>query len=157
MTGQACPCCGVALHPSARYPVRLCRACIARARSADGRPLRFANLSVGGGNLDQHGSSLLVQGVGRPADIEEIKQIVIKARQGVPIRVADVADVVIGHEIRRGAVTADGKGEVVLGLGFMLMGKNTHEVTWAMKEKLAEVRANLPANVRVTPERIWCA
>ena len=38
---------------------------------------------------------------------------------GVPVRVADVADVTIGHEVRRGAVTADGKGEVVLGLGFV--------------------------------------
>lgn len=109
------------------------------------------NLSVGGGNLRQHGSSLLVQGLGRATNLEELQRIVITAKQGVPIRVADVAEVVVGHELRRGAVTADGKGEAVLGLGFMLMGKNTHEVTWAMKEKLTEVRQNLPANVRVTP------
>ena len=63
-------------------------------------------------------------------------KIVITAKDGVPIRVADVAEVVIGHEIRRGAVTADGQGEVVLGLGFMLMGENSHDVTWAMKDKL---------------------
>jgi len=44
------------------------------------------------------------------------------------------AEVVIGSEIRRGAVTADGKGEVVMGLGFMLLGENTHQVTWAMKD-----------------------
>ena len=67
----------------------------------------------------------------------------------MPIRVGDVADVAIGHEIRRGAVTADGKGEVVLGLGFMLMGENSHEVTWAMKDRLDEIKATLPPNVQV--------
>ena len=73
---------------------------------------------------------LLVHGLGRVSDVEQIRDIVVTARDGVPIRVGDVADVQIGHEIRRGAVTADGKGEVVLGLGFMLMGENSHEVTW---------------------------
>ena len=67
----------------------------------------------------------------------------------MPIRVGDVAEVAIGHEIRRGAVTADGKGEVVLGLGFMLMGENSHEVTWAMKDKLDEIKPTLPPNVEV--------
>ena len=50
----------------------------------------------------------------------------------------------IGHEIRRGAVTADGRGEVVLGLGFMLMGENSHEVTCALKNKLEEIKTTLP-------------
>src|SRR5262249_47252418 len=49
----------------------------------------------------------------------------------------------------RGAVTADGKGEVILGLGFMLMGENSHQVTWNLKEKLEEVRSLLPANVKL--------
>ncbi len=109
------------------------------------------NLSVGGGNIQQGSSTFLVQGVGRATNLDQIKQIVITAHAGVPIRVANVADVTIGHEIRRGAVTADGQGEAVLGQGFMLMGKNTHEVTWAMKKQLDSVRSNLPANVRVTP------
>ena len=61
----------------------------------------------------------------------------------------DVADVAIGPEIRRGAVTADGKGEVVLGLGFMLMGENSHEVTWAMKDRLDEIKPTLPPDVTI--------
>ena len=109
------------------------------------------NLNVGGGNIQEQSNSLLVQGVGRTTSLDELRQIVVAAKGGVPIRLKDVAEIAIGHEIRRGAVTADGKGEAVLGLGFMLMGRNTHEVTWAMKEKLAQVRENLPANVRVTP------
>jgi heavy metal efflux system protein len=109
------------------------------------------NFNVGGGNIRQESGMLLVQGLGRTTGLEQIRQIVIAAKDGVPIRVSDVADVVIGHEIRRGAVTADGKGEVVLGLGFMLMGENSHDVTWAMKDKLESLESTLPPNVQVTP------
>jgi heavy metal efflux system protein len=108
------------------------------------------NRNVGGGNVKEGTRSVLVQGVGRTTNIAEIKAIVITAKDGVPIRVGDIGDVVIGSEIRRGAVTADGKGEVVMGLGFMLMGENTHRVTSAMKDRLAEVAATLPPNVGVT-------
>lgn len=92
---------------------------------------------------------LLVQGVGRTVNIEQIKEIVITSRDGVPIRILDVGEVQIGHEIRRGAVTADGRGEAVLGLGFMLMGENSHEVTWALKNKLEEIRQTLPYGVTI--------
>ena len=90
-----------------------------------------------------------MQGLGRTTNTDQIKAIVVTARHGVPIKVSDVADVTIGSEIRRGAVTADGKGEVVMGLGFMLMGENTHEVTWAMKDRLEDIKATLPPNIKV--------
>lgn len=109
------------------------------------------NLNVGGGNIRQEGGMLLVQGLGRTATLDEIRDIVVTSQDGVPVRVRDVAEVMIGHEIRRGAVTADGKGEVVLGLGFMLMGENSHEVTWAMKDKLKSLSSTLPANVDIVP------
>ncbi|MCZ2342651.1 MAG: CusA/CzcA family heavy metal efflux RND transporter [Bacteroidales bacterium] len=109
------------------------------------------NFNVGGGNINQQGGMLLVQGLGRTTDLEQIRQIVITAKEGVPVCVSDVAEVMIGHEIRRGAVTADGKGEVVLGLGFMLMGENSHEVTWAMKNKLDSLEGSLPPNVQIEP------
>ncbi len=109
------------------------------------------NRNVGGGNVRYRNQMLLVHGVGRVTSVEEIKGIVVAAKGGVPIRIEDVADVEIGHEIRRGAVTANGKGEVVLGLGFMLMGENSHTVTWAMKQRLEEIKASLPANVQVEP------
>ncbi len=108
------------------------------------------NANVGGGAIDQAGQSSLVQGVGivtKPADVENI---VITARGGVPTYVHDVARVVEGREIRRGAVTADGRGEVVLGLGFMLMGENSHEVTRRLKVRLDEVKKTLPVGVEVT-------
>jgi cobalt-zinc-cadmium resistance protein CzcA len=91
------------------------------------------------------------QGLGRTTNIEQIRQIVIDGQGWRAHPVSDVGEVVIGHEIRRGAVTANGQGEVVLGLGFMLMGENSHEVTWAMKDKLKSLEANLPPNVQVKP------
>jgi cobalt-zinc-cadmium resistance protein CzcA len=109
------------------------------------------NLNVGGGNISQSSGMFLVQGLGRTTNVEEIRQIVITANEGVPIRITDIGEVVIGHEIRRGAVTANGRGEVVLGLGFMLMGENSHNITMAMKGKLKSLEANLPPNVQVKP------
>jgi cobalt-zinc-cadmium resistance protein CzcA len=109
------------------------------------------NRNVGGGGVSQGGTMLLVHGVGRTASLDQIRDIVVTAQDGVPVRVRDVADVEVGYEVRRGAVTMDGKGEVVLGLGFLTMGENTHEVTWGMKRKLDEVKASLPPNVQVEP------
>lgn len=112
------------------------------------------NLNVGGGSIDVAGDNLLVHGVGRTIGTDQIGQIVVAAKQGTPIYVRDVADITIGHEIRRGAVTASRRNakdasqieqqEVVLGLGFMLMGRNSYEVTRAMREKFATVSESLP-------------
>ncbi|WP_438027022.1 efflux RND transporter permease subunit [Sorangium sp. So ce233] len=107
------------------------------------------NANVGGGTLDQAGESSLIQGIGIATRVSDIEDIVVAAKGGAPIRVRDVARVVEGREIRRGAVTADGQGEVVLGLGFMLMGENSHEVTTRLKARLEEVKKSLPPGVDV--------
>jgi len=107
------------------------------------------NRNVGGGSIRQNSQMLLVHGIGRTAGVEQIKNIVVTAKEGVSIRVQDVADVEIGHEVRRGAVTADGKGEVVLGLGFMLSGENSHEVAGNLKQRLETIKPLLPSNVKV--------
>ncbi len=109
------------------------------------------NANVGGGAIDQAGESTLVQGIGVITSKREIEDVVVTAKDGVPIRIRDVAKVVEGREIRRGAVTADGKGEVVLGLGFMLMGENSHAVTQRLAARLKEVRKSLPSGVTVEP------
>lgn len=107
------------------------------------------NQNVGGGTITDGSQMLLVHGVGRTVNIEQIENIVITSRDGVPIRVRDVAEVQVGHEIRRGTVTANGRGEAVLGLGFMLMGENSHEVTWALKNKLEEIKETLPPGITI--------
>lgn len=111
--------------------------------------LEANNQNVGGGQIDRNGETLLVHGIGVVTNIQEIANIVITAHDGVPVRVGDVAEVKADHEIRRGAVTADGRGEAVLGLGFMLMGENSAVVTHALKAKLAEVQKFLPPDVKL--------
>lgn len=110
--------------------------------------LEANNENVGGGLVVRGGEALLLHGIGLVTDTEEVGNIVIAAHDGVPIRVRDVAEVAIGHEIRRGAVTADGKGEVVLGLGFMLMGENSHVVTRRLKAALVDAQKALPPDVK---------
>ncbi|MFN4259332.1 MAG: efflux RND transporter permease subunit [Gemmataceae bacterium] len=107
------------------------------------------NRNAGGGNIRHNSQMLLVHGLGRTVNLEQIGNIVITAHDGVPIHVRDVAEVQVGHEIRRGAVTANGQGEVVLGLGFMLMGENSHVVTRDLQRKLEEIRASLPSDVDI--------
>lgn len=111
--------------------------------------LQTNNHNVGGGQIVRGGESLLVHGVGLTTNIEEIGNIVITSHNGTPVWVRDVATVKADHEIRRGAVTADGRGETVLGLGFMLMGENSAVVTHALKTKLAEVQKFLPQDVKL--------
>ena len=113
--------------------------------------LRGNNLNVGGGNITQAGELHLVQGISLTTSLDEVEGMFIRAHGGVPIRISDVATVEIGHEIRRGACTANGRGEVVLGLGFMLMGENSHEVTDRLKRRLDEIRATLPEGVEIQP------
>ncbi|MBV8313246.1 MAG: efflux RND transporter permease subunit [Planctomycetaceae bacterium] len=114
------------------------------------RALRENNANVGGGYVTTAGESSLVQGVGRVASLETIAGVVIASHKGVPVRIRDVAEVTIGHAIRRGAVTAKGKGEAVLGLAFMRMGENSREVTNGLNAAIADVRAALPKGVTVS-------
>lgn len=107
------------------------------------------NGTIGGGNVIQAGEQVLVHGVGLVTTIPQIENIVITSHDGVPIKVRDVADVEVGHEIRRGAVTAMGQGEALLGLGFMLMGENTRIVAQRLEDRLEEVRQALPPDVKI--------
>lgn len=115
------------------------------------RALEENNANVGGGMVERGGGASLVLGVGVVENGPQLAQIVVAAHDGVPIRVRDLARVEVGSEIRRGATTADGAGETVLGLGFMLMGSNSHVVTRALAQRLDEIRKSLPAGVTVEP------
>ena len=111
--------------------------------------LRSNNQNVGGGPVERAGEVELVKGIGLVRDLSEIRDIVITSRGGVPIRVRDVGEVAIGHEIRRGGTTANGRGEVVLGLAFMRVGENSRDVTIALDQAMNDVRRLLPAGVNV--------
>ncbi|MCG8406187.1 MAG: CusA/CzcA family heavy metal efflux RND transporter [Phycisphaerales bacterium] len=111
--------------------------------------LRRNNKSVGGGNIVQSGELHLVHGLSLTTTVDQIANIVITAHDGIPIRIRDIGQAQTGHEIRRGAVTANGDGETVLGLGFMLWGENSHEVTRDLAKRMEEVRTSLPEGVDI--------
>lgn len=115
------------------------------------RALPANNLNVGGGNVGDTGTSVLVHGVGRVTGVSEIENIVLKSFDGVPLKIMDIGQVAIGHEIRRGAICADGKGEAVLGLGFMLMGENSHAVTTRVREQFEKAQKNAPEGFELVP------
>jgi len=107
--------------------------------------------NVPGGQMVRAGEQTLVRGVGLVGQRSQIEELVVDTRKGVPIRIRDFADVVIGHELRRGATTYDGKGEVVLGLGFMLTGQNPKGITKKLAQRLAEIKPSLPEGIEVKP------
>lgn len=111
--------------------------------------LERSNRNVGGGQVVTAGESLLIHGVGRLQNEADIAGLPIRTEDGIPIRIGDVAEVTIGHEIRRGAVTAQGQGEAVLGLGYMLLGANSRDVARALREQLESARAALPSDIVV--------
>jgi cobalt-zinc-cadmium resistance protein CzcA len=115
------------------------------------RVLQHGNRNAGGGVLEQAGEAQFIQGQGLVTGTADLESMVLADVDGKLIRLSDVADVEEAHEIRRGAVTAEGEGEAVLGLGFMLMGENSREVTRELDERLEEVRRSLPEGVELTP------
>ncbi len=111
--------------------------------------LRRNNANVGGGQLVTSGEARVVRGLARVSTIEEIENIVVASSDGTPVHIRDVAGVEIGSEIRRGAVSASGKGEAVLGLAFMLMGENSRVVTEQLRQRLEALTPSLPSDVSV--------
>ena len=110
------------------------------------------NNSNASGNFIDHGSEqFIVRGLGLVKDTKDIENIIVATQQHVPIYVRDVADVVIGAELRQGAVTANGEGESVAGIVLMLKGASGRDVVNGVKEKLPEIRKALPQGVELVP------
>jgi cobalt-zinc-cadmium resistance protein CzcA len=108
------------------------------------------NATAGGGYLVRSGEQLLVRGEGRIQSLDEIGDVLIETRDdGVPVRVRDVARVHLAPLIRQGAVTRDGRGEVVTGIVMMLVGANGREVVQDVKAKIAQIAPSLPPGVRL--------
>jgi cobalt-zinc-cadmium resistance protein CzcA len=103
-----------------------------------------------GANFIEHGDSqYIVRGIGLVKDVSDIKNIVLDSRKGTPVRVSDVAAVEIGNEIRQGAVTKDGQGEVVTGIVLKRINENTEQVINRIKAKVVDINKALPEGVSI--------
>lgn len=109
------------------------------------------NLSFGGAYLENEGTRYTVRGVGRLVVPSEILTVAIASPGGVPVRIGDVAVVEEGAMPRFGAVTEDGKREVVAGMVLKLKGEDSQKVIDAVLIRLDEIRGALPKHVKITP------
>jgi heavy metal efflux system protein len=110
------------------------------------------NANVGGAYIEHGAEQYLLRGIGLAESSDDISNIIVKAgKEGVPIYVRDLGDVVEGATVRQGAVTADGKGEIVAGIAMMLKGENSRTVVNRVKERIQQVKKTLPNGVELVP------
>jgi cobalt-zinc-cadmium resistance protein CzcA len=112
--------------------------------------LQRNNSTAGAGWIDHKGEQYLVSVTGRVHSVEDIDNIVVATRNGVPIHIHDVASVHLGSEPRAGAATENGK-EAVLGTAFMLIGENSRTVSKRVAARLEEIAGSLPSGVIARP------
>lgn len=106
------------------------------------------NASIGAGYIEQKGESYIVRADGRLENAEDIGNVILGSRRGVPILIKEVAEVGIGRELRTGSASTNGN-EVVVGTALMLLGSNSRTVAAAVDEKIAAIRRALPADIEV--------
>jgi cobalt-zinc-cadmium resistance protein CzcA len=123
----------------------------ARGISADMLEAALAanNRNDGAGRMGEGEETLLVRSQGRIRDLDDVRAIVVAGRDGMPITVGDIATVRIGALTRYGAVTQDGREEMVQGLVLGLRGANAREVVDGVRAKLDEIAPALPDGVSV--------
>ncbi len=111
-----------------------------------------ANNSISGGAyIEKTNQSYFIRGDGQVKSLEDIESIVVKNKGGIPIRVKELATVQYGYANRFGAITANGKGEKVLGQVMMLKNANSKLVINEVKKRVAEVQKNLPEGIFINP------
>lgn len=109
------------------------------------------NANAGGDYIVKGWEQAYIRSEGMIKDESDIRNIVLKSKDGVPVYMKDVAEVKIGHQTRTGAVTRDGKGETVAGMAIMLRGGNSKTVVDAVKKAIPQIQSSLPAGIKISP------
>ena len=113
--------------------------------------LKANNANVGGGYLVHNGEARYIRGVSQARNIDDITAIVIDERNGYPVTVGHVANVVPAPMIRAGLVTGNGEGEIVTGLVMMLIGQNGRVVVNQVKQEIELLQKSMPPGVTIEP------
>ncbi len=113
--------------------------------------VKSANSEVGGRLVEYSGREYMVRGRGYVKTTKDLESAVLKAENGTPVRLGDVATVSLGPEMRRGLADLDGHGDVVGGIVIMRQGENALNVIERVKTRLVELKGSLPKGVEVVP------
>ncbi|TAN52530.1 MAG: efflux RND transporter permease subunit [Methylococcaceae bacterium] len=116
-----------------------------------GEIIRAGNRDVGGRVIEMAETEYMVRGKGYLRGIADLENLAVKAENGVPVLLKDVARVELGPAERRGITELNGEGEVVSGIAMARYGQNALDVIANLKTKLAEIAGGLPAGVSVQP------
>lgn len=109
-----------------------------------------ANANAGGGYIERAGEQFVIGSEGFVRSLDDLRNVVIRASdEGIPITVASIGEARIAPQLRRGAASQDGQGEVVAGVTLMLMGENSRIVTEAIKAKIEAMQSSLPEGTRI--------
>ncbi len=109
------------------------------------------NAIAGGSYIEKNNESYFIRADGQAKNIDDIKKIVVKNNNGIPVLIKDVATVQYGHANRFGAITGNGEGEKVMGQIMMLKGANSKKVIEAVHDRVEEVQKHLPEGVYINP------
>lgn len=111
------------------------------------------NANSGGGVLPHYAEQYLIRGIGLIKTLDDIRTIVLKEQDGIPVFVRDVAEVTIGHEVRYGALLKNGVTESVGGIVMMIRAGNAKDVVNRVKKRVEEInsRGMLPDGLRIVP------
>ncbi|TYO95017.1 AcrB/AcrD/AcrF family protein [Geothermobacter ehrlichii] len=113
--------------------------------------IRANNSNVGAQFLVKNSEEYIVRSVGLAEKLDDLEKIVLKVKDGTPVYLDQVADIVIGGEVRRGLATMDGKGEAIVGMVLKLIGTNTSQVISDVKAKIAKINKVLPEGIKIVP------
>ncbi|HET7403141.1 MAG TPA: CusA/CzcA family heavy metal efflux RND transporter, partial [Usitatibacter sp.] len=114
--------------------------------------IQRANQETGGSVLELGEAEYMVRASGYLQSLDDFRKIPLTTSEaGIAVRLGDVAHMQVGPEMRRGIAELDGEGEVAGGIIVMRSGRNALETIDAVKAKLAELRAGLPAGVEIVP------
>ena len=112
------------------------------------RALEANNANQGARYLEDNGEGYVVRAAGRLESMDEIGDVVVATRAGVPVRIRDIAEVRIGKDLRTGSGSENGQ-EVVIGTALMLIGDNSRKVAAAVDARMEQIRKSLPPGVEV--------
>ena len=134
----------VAVDPDALYSLNITIGDVFEALSRN-------NQNTGGSYIERVNRAYYIRSEGMISSLDDVRQIVVANRGGIPIHVSDVATVKFGSAKRFGAMTRDGKGECVGDIAMMLKGANANVVTRELESRVAKIQKILPEGVTISP------